>query len=180
MSEGMLSEIERVRTSELRPYPGNARRGDVKAIATSLRKNGQFQPIIVQKSTGYILVGNHTHKAMQELRWAEASVAYVDVDDETAKRIVLAANRTADLATYDLDALAALVSSVDDLEGTGFTPDDLAGLMSDEPTLGDGDEEEGDDEKLVRYGVVVYTRNEAETLKLMAEMIEKGWDARAL
>ena len=44
----------------------------------------------------------------------------VDVDDETARRIVLADNRTAELASYDEQALAGLLAEMDDLEGTGW------------------------------------------------------------
>lgn len=165
------------RTSDLEPYPGNARRGDVDAIMRSLEVNGQFQPIIYQASTKYILVGNHTYRAAQKLRWTALHAAPVDVDDETAKRIVLAANRISDLATYDLDALATLLSSVDDLDGTGFGDADLAGLLDDDPG------EEGpsrDKEKKVRWGCVIYSSNEDEQMTIMTDLIEQGYDVRAL
>lgn len=177
MTQGILGPIVRVRLSSLNTYPGNARRGDVEAIAKSLEVNGQFQPLIVQKSSDNVLIGNHTMRAMRKIRWAECDAAYLDVDDDEARKIVLAANRTGDLATYDLDALAELLNQVDDLEGTGFTNDDLAGLLE-EPGTGDPDTTER--EKPVRLGVVIYTNTEAEQMELMAEMLEQGYDARAL
>lgn len=171
-------EIERVRTSELELYPGNARRGAVDAIVASLRTNGQFAPLIAQRSTGYVLAGNHTLLAARQLRWAEIEVTYLDVDDEQAKKIVLAANRTADLATYDLDALASLLASIDDLDGTGYTDADLVGLLQDdhgeEGLIGKG---EG---SRVRYGVVIYVADEHEQLELMEQLLEEGRDVRAL
>ena len=59
--------VERIKLGDLRPLPGNARRGDVDAIVDSLRRNGQFRPLVVQRSTGYVLGGNHTLQAAQRL-----------------------------------------------------------------------------------------------------------------
>lgn len=124
--------VEQVKLGELRPYPGNARRGDVDAIASSLEAHGQFRPLIVQRSTGYVLGGNHTLQAAQRLGWPSVQVTYLDVDDDAAKRIVLADNRTHDLGDgYDDRALADLLASIDgDLTGTGFSFDDLDDLLA--------------------------------------------------
>lgn len=112
-------------------YPGNARQGDVGAIAESLRVNGQYRPIVVNRPTGEILVGNHTWKAATLLGWSEISATFVDVDPDEARRIVLVDNRTTDIATYDSDALGALLRSVStDLSGTGFDGDDLDDLLA--------------------------------------------------
>jgi hypothetical protein len=62
-----------VDVDDLRPFPGNARRGDVGAIKTSLQTVGQYKPIVVNYATsgklgaGTILAGNHTHQAHVEL-----------------------------------------------------------------------------------------------------------------
>lgn len=176
MANSILGPIERVRVSTLVPYPGNARRGDVKAIAESLNVNGQFSPVVFQASTRHILLGNHTVQAMQQIRWAECDASSLDVDDEQARKIVLAANRTADLATYDLDALAVLLRDVDDLSGTGFTDDDVTELLDD-------DEPEGDipDRGSARQiGVAVYCDTVEKQMELMARLLEEGWEARAL
>ena len=50
-------------------HPRNIRQGDVGAISQSLKENGQYRPIVVQKSTGYVLAGNHTLKAAKALGW---------------------------------------------------------------------------------------------------------------
>lgn len=172
----MLGPIERVKLSTLEPYPGNARRGDVDAIARSLEINGQFQPVIYQKSTRYLLIGNHTHKAARKIRWAELDACALDVDDDQARKIVLAANRTGDLATYDMDSLATLLSEVDDLDGTGFNDNDLAGLLdNDNPT-----ENESREGKRVRWGCIIYCDSEESQMELMAELIDQGHDVRAL
>ena len=127
--------------AELRPYPGNPRRGDLGAIQSSLRANGQFRPIVVNRRTRQVLGGNHLVEAARGLGWSEIAATYVDVDDEQARRIVLADNRTSDLATYDDEALADLLSELPDLEGTCYERSDLDALLDDLSPL-EVDEEE--------------------------------------
>jgi ParB-like chromosome segregation protein Spo0J len=119
---------EVVPLSSLKPYPKNARIGDVQAIAESLEVNGQYRPIVVNKRTNEILAGNHTWKAAKQLGWKKIAVAWVDVDEREAKRIVIADNRTHDLGTYDTEALTNLLMSLPDLDGTGYTEWDLENL----------------------------------------------------
>jgi ParB-like chromosome segregation protein Spo0J len=123
-------KTERVPVTALTYYPGNPRRGDVGMIAESLRVNGQYKPLVVQKSTGFVLAGNHTLRAAIDLGYERIDVVFADVDDVTAKRIVLVDNKSADAATYSTDDLAALLASVEDFAGTGWTTDGLARLVA--------------------------------------------------
>jgi ParB-like chromosome segregation protein Spo0J len=129
-SNTLLSTIKQVPIDELVPHPENARRGNVDAIAESLQRNGQFRPVLVQRSTNYVLAGNHTVMAAKQLGWEKVSVSFVDVDDEAARRILLADNRTSDLSGYDEAALADLLQSIPGLDGTGFDTEDLDRLLS--------------------------------------------------
>ena len=115
----------------LKEYPGNPRKGDIDAIAESLKVNGQYKPIVVQESTGYVLVGNHTLKAARKLGWDFIETVEVDVDDEGAKRIVLADNRTSDASSYDYDLLAEMLKSMPSIEGTGYDAESLNALLND-------------------------------------------------
>lgn len=130
-----------IRTDNLNTYHHNPRRGDVNTIAESLRTNGQFRPIVVNRGTHTgrpmeVLAGNHTLLAARHLdgtphEITELDCYVVDVDDDRARRIVLADNRTSDLGRYDDEALASLLETLDDdLEGTGYDEDDLADLMA--------------------------------------------------
>ena len=120
----------------LQPYHQNPRRGDTQAIADSLERNGQYRPIVVNKGThtsrpNEVLAGNHTLAAAQQLGWKTIATYTIDVDEETATRIVLADNRTADLGTYDDGTLLELLEAIDhDLDGTGYTYDDLDDLRA--------------------------------------------------
>ena len=150
----------RVSLDTLERWPGNARRGVVSGIKESMRVNGVFQPLIVQKSTNRIIAGNHRYDALKELHeeqpdeWdGHADVVYLDVNDSRALKMNIADNKTSDDATWDdralLDQLQSIIEDGDDLLGTGFAPDevdDLAAMIEDELDLPDGITDDGGDE----------------------------------
>lgn len=123
-----VGQVASVAISSLEAYPTNPRRGDIDAIAQSLKVHGQYRPIVVQYGSNYILAGNHTYKAAKKLGWKKIKVTYVDVDEQTARKIVLADNRMTDLASYNEPLLKNLLESLPDLEGTGFSESELATL----------------------------------------------------
>jgi ParB-like chromosome segregation protein Spo0J len=113
---------------DLREYPNNARRGDVSVLVESLKINGQYRPIVVQKSTKHVLAGNHLLRAAKILGWDQVDAVVIDVDDQQALKIVLADNRTADLGDYNTDLLATLLRDLEDFEGTGYSLADIEEL----------------------------------------------------
>ncbi|MFC9497628.1 DNA methyltransferase [Streptomyces sp. NPDC056982] len=126
---------------ELTPFPGNAKRGDVDQIRKSLRRNGQYRSLVVREIPDgplIVLAGNHTMQALAGEGHATARCEVVLCDEDTARRINLADNRTAELGGYDNDALAELLSYMGgDLEGTGYTDADVEALIT---PLEDADE----------------------------------------
>lgn len=121
---------------ELTHHPANPRQGDVGAIATSIEHNGFFSAIVVQESTGHILAGNHRVKAAAASGMTTVPAIFVDVDDQQAVNIMLADNRTSDIAINDDHALADLLKDIasrgdDALLPTGFDHDDLDQLLAD-------------------------------------------------
>lgn len=141
--------VEMVSTSDLTPHPDNPRRGDINTIAESIKVNGFYGALVAQRSTGRILVGNHRYLAAQKLGIKEVPVAWVDVDDARAKKIMLADNRSHDLGDYDSEALAKLISDLYDsdegLLGTGYTDDIgqfLMGKDEDDSSLLTADQDE--------------------------------------
>lgn len=121
--------VVRVPIADLIPHPENPRVGDVDRIRESLRAHGQYKPVVVQTSTGYVLAGNHTRKAAIAEGWTELDAVFRDVDDEEARRILLADNRTSDLGGYDSGALLDLLGQLPTLDGTGYTSEELAELQ---------------------------------------------------
>lgn len=118
--------------NDLVPYPGNPRHGHLVALAQGLATYGQYKPLVVQASTRHILVGNQTYHAARQLHWTRIAAAMIDVDDDTARRIVTFDNRANELGSYDGQALAELLTSLEgNLEGTGYSVDDLDHLLAD-------------------------------------------------
>lgn len=117
---------------ELTRFPGNARRGDVGAIRESIRKTGQYRAIVVRKTDDgmVILAGNHTFEAIGAEGGDSVRCEIIQCSDAEALRINLADNRLTELGDYDGGDLAALLAGLDgDLDGTGFTEEDLSQLL---------------------------------------------------
>ena len=125
---------ETVPIDSLKPHPRNPREGDIGAIHESINNNGFYGSVLAQQSTGYILAGNHRWQAMLQAGATEIPVTWIDVDDDHALRILLADNRTNDLATYNDDTLSnlleELVQTTGTLAGTAFDGDDLDDLLT--------------------------------------------------
>jgi len=123
-----VGQVASVAISTLEAYPTNPRRGDIDAIAESLKAHGQYRPIVVQHGTNYILAGNHTYKAAKKLGWKKIKITYIDVDEATGKKIVIADNRLTDLAGYNEPLLKNLLQALPELDGTGFTDAEVEAL----------------------------------------------------
>ena len=104
--------VEETAVDAIACHPKNARKGNVERIVESIRANGFYNPLIVQKSTNYILAGNHRYKAAVELGMETVPVVFVECDDRQARRIMLADNKTSDRGGYEKDALAELLQEV--------------------------------------------------------------------
>lgn len=131
--------------SELNTFHRNPRKGDVKAIAASLKAHDQYKPITVNIGTHTgrpheVLAGNHTLLAIRDLaerypddpRWEHVLVHWVDVDDDRCNRIVAVDNRTGQLGGFDMDELARLLDDigVPNLADIGYSDDDLADIKA--------------------------------------------------
>jgi hypothetical protein len=125
----------------IREHPDNPNRGDEAVIDESIDVNGWYGAVTAQKSTGYIVAGNHRYRVAKAKGMKEIPVIWKDVDDESALRIMLADNQTARRADPDEEKLTALLQSLPDLGGTGYdsalSPLEQA-IESGKETLADG------------------------------------------
>lgn len=170
--------------SQLKFFPGNARRGDIDTIAESLQRLGQYKPVIVcsgdkePELANVICAGNHTVMAAQRLGWTEVDVHYIDVDHDTAKRVVLVDNRSSDKATYDVEELVNLATELPDLEATGFTRDELDAMLEAlEDSFGEDDTPPDDlpsGEETLTLLVECDNPNQRDTLK--AKLLAEGYN----
>jgi hypothetical protein len=154
-------ETQTIDIDTIHPHPRNVRQGDIGAISQSLQAHGQYRPITYQKSTGRILAGNHTWKAAKALGWTKIVASAKVCDDDEAIRILIADNRTSDLADYDDAGLAELLKEIADttngLEGTLFDGDSLDQLLNDlgqHPSIDDIENKYSQSVKVPQYEIV--------------------------
>ncbi|MFJ4627155.1 hypothetical protein [Streptomyces sp. NPDC088847] len=144
--------------AQLRPFPGNAKRGNVGAILESLCRNGQYRSVVARETGGDLLTalaGNHTVQAIAAHGPGDCGMTVqvgdeerpcglcsnapwepvvrcevVQCSDDTARRINLVDNRAAELGDWDEQALAELIAPLhDDLGGTGYSEADVDDLV---------------------------------------------------
>ena len=125
------------------PDPANARQGDVGAIAASLRRNGQYRPIVANGNSGSIIAGTHTWKAAKRLGWSSIAVTFLDVEDDHGHAIMLVDNRLSDLARTDDQRALVLIEALPDLEGTGYSAAEVALMQLPTGPLGGSGDDEG-------------------------------------
>lgn len=178
-----------VAVKDLTPYPRNPRIGDLPAIAESILTNGWYGCVVAQCSTGYVLAGNHSLRAAVEQGAATVPVYALNVDDKTARALLLADNKIADRANYDnrqLDAiLQRILADAETLIGTGWTDADAKRLhdqLADVEAANPSDAEEADDsatDEPPTFRLVIQCRDEAEQKKLLRLLVQRGLDPRA-
>ena len=124
----MSLNIRTVEIGKLQHDPDNARKHserNIKAIAGSLETFGQRKPIVAT-AAGVVIAGNGTLEAARSLGWSEIEVAYTPAgwSWEQARAFALADNRTAELAEWDSEKLAAQLIELDsvgwELDNVGF------------------------------------------------------------
>jgi hypothetical protein len=117
--------------------PDNARHRDedaIVALMSSLKRFGQRRPVVVRAEDRVVMAGNGRLVAARRLGWKRIAAVITDDDPATAAAYAIADNRSADLASWDNEALQRQLETLSgegSLEGVGFTDEDLARLMAD-------------------------------------------------
>lgn len=121
-----------VDADDVRPHPDNPNNGDVEALIESLRTVGCYRVIGVQRSTGFVLMGNTLYAGLLELGATRLPAGMLDVDDEAALRMLLGDNKIARRARMDhgieYDLLKRLEPTGLSLLATGYEPIDMERL----------------------------------------------------
>lgn len=140
MQHVTILRTELVGIDSISTHPENARRGNVSRIENSLREHGQYAPVIVHESTGYILKGNHTHRVMKEkLGKPHILATFVRCTDEQARAVLAVDNKTTDGGEYDDLALLELLEKLDDtdmLAAAGYEQAEYGALLEQIEALG--------------------------------------------
>lgn len=129
----------RLPVADLHLFARNAHVGNVPRIEASMRINGVYKPVVVNRGThtgrpNEVLCGNHTLIAARNMTLEHLSGVLIDVDEDQCSRINLADNpregHPEDLS-YDVRLLLEQLESLEEnLEGTGYDPGDVDDLIA--------------------------------------------------
>lgn len=183
-----IGQLETVHTKDLNVYYKNARRGDVDLIMESMKHNGVYKPLVVNRGTktgrpNEVLCGNHSLMAIRRLadenpqdkRWQTVDVYVIDVDEDQAKRTVLIDNKANDQSTYDVEELVNLLTELPNLDATGFTRDEVDDLLETLDALDDEDiPEPPKDPQPEGHNLLVECDNAEEQQRIKSRLLAEG------
>lgn len=122
-SEDLVEDSENARAHDKR---------SIETIASSLWRFGQTKPIVALED-GTVIAGNGTLRAARSLGWAQIAVVRF-ANRRLAKAYALADNRTAELSTWDPEALRRIADEVAGqdlaLDSLGFEASELERLTA--------------------------------------------------
>jgi len=134
ITKGELA-VRSVPIDSVTPDPANARLHkdkDLTATGGSLKRFRQQTPIVVDKN-GIIRKGNGTWLAAKAAGWKKIAVTVTELEGSEATAYAIADNRTAELSSWDYEALGLQVGALQqenfDIDVLGFDPDDLLNIL---------------------------------------------------
>lgn len=162
--------------------PANARkhsRKNLEAIAASMARFGQRQPLVAHRQTRIIQAGNGRHEAAERLGWTHLAVVWVDDDPTSALGYAIADNRTAELAEWDDAILEDLLARVE-----ADTPDLYDDLLLAELRAEDQGEDEPKQEKqgppTSTYQIIIECDDAKHRDKVLRKLRRDGLKCRAV
>ena len=127
----MSIQVENVPIDAVCLDPANTRRHserNLEAIRGSLRRFGQVEPLVAQKSTGRIIGGNGRYEVLRKEGAQNIDVVFLDVDDAQAAALSITLNRTGELAEWDPEALGEIMRGLSSMDALGWSDEDLEQL----------------------------------------------------
>ena len=141
------SAAEWVGLDALRPWADNPRDNEaaVQTVADSIKRFGFASPIIARREDGEVIAGHTRLKAARRLGLDRVPVRYMDLDPTDARLLALADNKLGELADWSdglADVLRILEEDGADLDGLGFSDEEMAELLGPDPIEPDGTEDD--------------------------------------
>jgi site-specific DNA-methyltransferase (adenine-specific) len=161
----------------IKPWAKNPRKNDgepVDRVAKSIERFGFSAPIVVRAQDNRIIAGHTRWKAAQKLGMTQVPVRFMPLDEDQAAALALADNRLSEITPWDDEGLADVLRDLEgasfDLDGLGWTAEELEGVMGLEPAEeGPADQQEVPD----KWEVLVVVSGEVEQARAI-DWIEQG------
>ena len=133
----MKHELKTVKISSLKEFEGNPNvhnKVQVEALAASMKKYGQYYPIIVDENL-LILAGHGKKLALEKLGKKTAQVNVIHgLDEKQKKKLLLEDNKIQGMSFIDFDLVEKMLLDINDHDVIGFSDEYLDALLS-EPTM---------------------------------------------
>ena len=134
--------------SSLTPWDQNPRinDGSVLHVAKSIERFGFGAPIIARQSDRVVIAGHTRLKAAKKLGLDKVPVRFLDLDPAQSRALALADNKLGELADWNNDMLRSILTDLQDeefdLDGLGWSEDELDALIQQGDPMTDGDADE--------------------------------------
>lgn len=135
-------KTERVSIFSVKENPRNTRghgKENLDAIEESLKRFGQVEPLVVQRSTGFIIGGNGRYAVMCKLGWEFCDVIKVDLEGTEMDALGIVLNKTGTMGHWNIDLLEQqmreLMSDGWDLQKIGWSQSELPEFYPQEAVL---------------------------------------------
>ena len=146
-----MMEIVYKKINELKPYKNNSRTHDesqIKQICESIKEYGWTNPVLIDEK-GMIIAGHGRVLGAQKLGIKEVPcIVLSGLTEAQKKAYVIADNKMALNAGWDFNLLSLELENLKeldfDLELTGFSADEIDGLLSTNEDIENNDYEEQD------------------------------------
>lgn len=126
-------ETKKVLLSELKEFPGNPNvhpEEQVKAIAESMERYGQYYPIVVDENM-MILCGHGKKKALEYRGDKEVFITMMyGLTDTEKKKLVLEDNKIQTMSHVNFGDMEKLIKEIGDVNIIGFTPEYLDAIIN--------------------------------------------------
>lgn len=134
-----IADLQTLPISKLKPATYNPRKAlkpgdkEYEKIKASIQNFGFADPVVVNKQTGYTIVGGHQRVTVAtDLGYTEVPCAIVDLDLDHEKALNVALNKIT--GEWNKELLADLIEELDasefDVGFTGFDPPEIEQLMN--------------------------------------------------
>ena len=183
-------KIETVDIDSVHFDPANARKHpqrNLDVITSSLVRFGQQKPLVVNEQN-IVLAGNGTLAAARGLGWKQIQIVRSDLIGFDATSFAIVDNRSAELAQWDPDILAAALLD-NKLGDIGFTDTEINEWLGEQhqdlqpdlsSDLGSDSRDTSSQEIDSRFEVVISCENVEEQKTLYKRMSAEGFTCRLL
>lgn len=105
----------------------------ISRLMASLTLRGQYRSVLARADNRMLIAGHGVRQAALRLGWTKIKVAFWDVDQDTADRVMLGDNRLAQLSKDDEDRISQLLQDVpeDEWLSLGYSGPEGDKLMKD-------------------------------------------------